>query len=81
MEINKLRQQPHLSASGLNDYLECGLLYKFARIDKRRPETISDSLVLGQAVHAVLAEFYQALQAGTRLSRGHLESAFDHHWE
>jgi putative RecB family exonuclease len=81
MEISELRQQPHLSASGLNDYLECGLLYKFARIDKRRPETISDSLVLGQAVHAVLAEFYQALQAGTRLNREHLESAFDHHWE
>ena len=43
MEISELRDQAHLSASGINDYLECGLLYKFSRIDKRQPESYSDS--------------------------------------
>ena len=81
MDISELRQQPHLSASGIGDYLECGLLYKFARIDKRRPERIADSLVLGKAIHAVLAYFYQELKGGGRLTQKHLEEAFDHHWD
>jgi putative RecB family exonuclease len=81
MEISDLREQPHLSASGVRDYLDCGLLYKFSRIDRRQPESISDSLVLGRAIHAVLADFYRELQAGRRLTRKHLEERFNHHWE
>ena len=81
MEINELRNQAHLSASGINDYLECGLLYKFSRIEKRQPEIYSDSLVLGKAIHRVLADFYLKLRAGTRLAQKNLEEAFDHHWE
>lgn len=81
MDINELRQQPHLSASGLNDYLECGLLYKFSRIDRLEPESISDSLVLGKAIHAVLAIFYRELKGGSRLTPKDLDEAFDHHWE
>jgi putative RecB family exonuclease len=81
MKISELRHQPHLSASGINDYLECGLLYKFSRIDKRQPESHSDSLILGRAIHRVLADFYHYLQAGTRIAQKHLEEAFDHHWE
>ena len=81
MDINDLREAAHLSASGIRDYLDCGLLYKFSRIDKLQPESYPDSLVLGQAVHRVLADFYQKLQAGIRLAQKHLEEAFDHHWE
>ena len=81
MDINDLRETAHLSASGIRDYLDCGLLYKFSRIDKLQPESYPDSLVLGQAVHRVLADFYQKLQAGIRLAQKHLEEAFDHHWE
>ena len=29
MTLQELRASPHLSASSLNDYMECGLLYKF----------------------------------------------------
>jgi putative RecB family exonuclease len=61
MEINELRKRAHLSASGISDYLECGLLYKFSRIDRREPEGYADALVLGKAIHAVLADFYQEL--------------------
>jgi hypothetical protein len=81
MKITELREQPHLSAAGINDYLECGLLLKFSRIDRLRPESYPDSLVLGQAVHRVLADFYQKLRAGTRLAQKHLEEAFDYPWE
>ena len=45
------------------------MLYKFRRIDRRRPESYSDSLVLGQAIHRVLADFYLKLQSGTRLAQ------------
>jgi putative RecB family exonuclease len=81
MEINQLREHPHLSVSGISDYLECGLLYKFSRVEKRQPESYSDSLVLGQAIHRTLANFYLKLQSGTRLAQKHLEETFDHHWE
>ena len=40
------------------------MLYKFSRIDKRQPESYSDTLVLGQAIHRVLADFYLKLQSG-----------------
>ena len=41
--ISEIRGQPHLSASSVNDYLDCGLLYKFSRIDKIQPEFRSDA--------------------------------------
>jgi putative RecB family exonuclease len=81
MEIHALRKQAHLSASGISDYLECGLLYKFSRIDKQQPEGYADSLMLGKAIHAVLAGFYKELKAGTRMSPKYLEEALDHHRE
>jgi len=81
MDISDLREKAHLSASGISDYLDCGLLYKFSRIDRRRPESYPDALVLGQAVHRVLAGFYQELKGGRRQDQKSLEEAFDHHWE
>ena len=81
MKITELRDQPHLSASGINDYLECGLLYKLSRVDRLRPESYPDSLVLGQAIHRVLADFYLKLQSGTRLAQKNLEESFSEHWE
>ena len=35
MELQELRKAVHLSASAINDYLDCGLLFKFGRIDIR----------------------------------------------
>ena len=34
MELSEMRKSPHLSASSVGEYVECGLLYKFAKIDK-----------------------------------------------
>ena len=31
MELSELRKTPHLSASGVNEYVECSLLYRFGQ--------------------------------------------------
>ena len=80
MDITSLRIKPHLSASGINDYCECGLLYKFSRVDKLKPESKSADLVFGSTIHAVLAEFYNGLSVGQQLSVEHLEEIFEAQW-
>ena len=41
MELSELRKKPHLSASGVNEYIECGLLYRFGRIDRLPKEFLN----------------------------------------
>jgi len=57
MDIQDLRKQPHLSASSIRTYLDCGLQYRFRYIDRLPPEFIAAELVLGKAVHRTL-EWY-----------------------
>ena len=59
MDIAKLRSQPHLSASAISEYIDCGLSYKFSRIDKIQPEFTSDALEFGSVIHKVLQNYYQ----------------------
>lgn len=54
MEISELRKKPHLSASSINSYLECGLQYKFSRVDKLKPDFTADTLVYGSAIHKAI---------------------------
>ena len=54
MDMSELRKEPHLSASSINDYIDCGLLYKLGRIDKLPPEFRSSDLELGSCVHRAL---------------------------
>ncbi len=81
MDLNDLRQKPHLSSSGIQDYIDCGLLYKFSRIDKLPPESKSAELVLGSAIHHVLAEFYKELAHGKKLTPDQLEEIFEAEWK
>jgi len=74
------KQLTHLSASAISDYVDCGLLYKFSRVDKLPPEFKSDALVYGTAIHAVLADFYQCLHEGRKISLTELHSLFADHW-
>ena len=55
MDIQELRNEPHLSASSVGDYIDCGLLYRFGRIDKIPPEFRADALEFGAVIHQVLA--------------------------
>lgn len=74
MELAELRKEPHLSASGISDYIECSLLYKFGRIDKLPPTFKSDSLVLGTALHKTIANFHEARKQGEILPEEKLKS-------
>ncbi len=81
MDLTKLRDQPHLSVSSISDYLDCGLMFKFGRIDKLQPEFKADALIYGTAIHAVLAEFYESLKNGKKMSPKILAEIFEVHWE
>ena len=50
MDLFELKKHPHLSASSVNDYIDCGLLYKFGRIDKLQRELVlPEYIFLSQA--------------------------------
>ncbi len=80
MTIQKLRQLPHISASGINDYVECSLLYKLGRVDRNQAEFLADSLLFGSAIHIVLAQFYQELIAGVKLQLSEILGLWDEAW-
>jgi putative RecB family exonuclease len=80
MSLKELRAAPHLSASSIGDYLDCGLLYKLGRIDKCEPEGKADALEFGTVIHLVLAELYQQKLAGIELSVKDLHESFERNW-
>jgi putative RecB family exonuclease len=80
MDLKDLRQKPHLSASSIQDYVDCGLLYKFSRIDKLPHESKSAELVMGSTIHHVLAEFYNELAQGKKLTTNQMEEIFEDQW-
>ena len=80
MDLYTLRQQPHLSISGILEFVECGLLYRFGRIDKLPMEFKSDNLEFGTVIHRVLAEFYQARMTGDRMPIKDVHQLFEHNW-
>jgi len=81
MSITDLRKQPHLSASAINDYIDCGLQYKFGRIDRLKPEYISDALVFGTVIHKVLDEFHQEKMTDTRMTLRDMHERFEKYWK
>jgi putative RecB family exonuclease len=80
MNIDELRERPHLSASSINDYLDCGLGFKFSRIDRAEPEYISATLLFGKCIHKVLEEFHQAKMNGRKRILDNLLERFEFHW-
>lgn len=80
MKLSDLRKEPHLSSSSVNDYVECGLLYKFGRIDKLPMEFKPDSLEFGSAIHLTLGEFYQFRMLGDLLSLKEVQRNFETNW-
>ena len=77
MDLSELRKEPHLSATGIQDYIDCSLLYKFSRIDKLPPDFRSDSLEFGKVMHKVLQERYQQKKIGNLLSAKDLHDIFE----
>lgn len=81
MDIAQLRKKPHLSVSSINTYMDCGLLYKFSRVDKVKPDFVSDNLVFGSSIHRMTAEFNQEKMIGNILSSDDLADLFKKDWE
>lgn len=81
MDIAALRTQPHLSASGISDYRECGLRYKFRRIDHIEPEFTSDSLVFGGVIHKALELFHLCRIDGIEFPLDELLEYFEELWK
>jgi len=81
MTLHELRNAPHLSVSAINDYTDCGLLYKLGRIDCFKPEFRPDAMEFGSAVHLVLAEYYQQKMAGVDLTLQEVHGLFEYHWQ
>ena len=81
MNLSDLRQKPHLSASSVNDYIDCGMLYKFSRVDRLRRELVADAMEFGTVIHKVLAEFYQAKMIGDRMMLKDIHQIFKKLWK
>ena len=80
MELQELRKTPHLSASAINDYLDCGLLYKFGRIDRIPASFTSDALEFGSAMHLTLADLHREKMIGNTMTIAELHDQFEHYW-
>ena len=81
MELAELRNKPHLSASSIGTYIDCGLKFKLAKIDRLKPEFISDSLVYGSAVHKVLECFHEARMHDEKLPLFQLLELYEKCWD
>lgn len=81
MELSELRKQPHLSASSIGEYVECGLLYKFSKIDKIPLAFKSDSLEFGSAIHRVLEQYYLEKMVGGALLLKDIHQVFEDTWK
>ena len=81
MTLSELRASPHLSASSINDYMECGLLYKFSRVDKIPIERTSYNMVFGSAIHKTLEKYYQAKMNLHHKSLSFLLEEFELDWK
>ena len=81
MKLEELRKKPHLSPSSINDYIDCGLLYRLSRIDRKIPDYIPDAMVLGTAVGNTLNEFNIQRSKNNILSIDDLHTIFESFWD
>lgn len=80
LSIQELRQSPHLSASSINSYMDCGLSYKFSRVDGIPPEFTADALLFGSCIHKALEEFNNAKRNKHQKSPEELQARFASAW-
>jgi putative RecB family exonuclease len=80
MELSDLRKQQHLSASGISDYIDCSLLYKFGRVDRIKFEFTADTLEFGTVIHRTLDDFYMGRMLKRPIGRKELQDKFEQYW-
>ena len=80
MSFKELYKGPHLSASSIGKYIDCGLLYKFSKIDKLQPEFVPDVLLFGSAIHWAIAHINQGRKVGFLLDLPDILGCFEEKW-
>jgi putative RecB family exonuclease len=75
-----MNHRPHWSYSGISQYLACPLRYYFQRILRLPQPSVGSSLVLGTAVHAVLAEYHRSVQEDEPTDVAKLHRVFSESW-
>ncbi len=80
MHIEELRMKPHLSASSINAYLECGLQYKLSRIDKMKPDFTPDALVYGSTIHKIIEQIQTIRMGGDNPVLEDMVALFEQFW-
>jgi len=80
MELWELRKEPHLSASSIASFIDCGLSYRFSKIDKLPIEFEADSLLFGSAIHLVLAQYFEEKMIGNSLPLKEMQQEFEDQW-
>ena len=80
MNLAELRKLPHLSASSIGTYIDCGMKYKLAKIDKLAPAFKSDSLCYGSTIHRVLEVYHEARMYNERVPLSMILELFEEYW-
>ena len=80
MVLSELRKLPHLSISSVNSWIDCGLMYKFGKIDKIPIEAKTDALEFGTVIHLVLGEYYEVKMIEERMSLKDVHNSSEEHW-
>ena len=70
----------HLSYSSISQYIECGLQYRFRKIDVIEPEFTSDALVFGSSIHKTLAKFNMHRADNISCKADNLKTWFEEYW-
>lgn len=67
----------HLSYSSVRQYMDCGLQFKFRKVDQLEPEHTSEALVFGLCVHKALAKFHQQRSENKPVNASELADWFE----
>ena len=81
MKLSDLRKEPHLSASSINQYIDCSLAYRFSKVDFIQIESVSDAMVFGSVLHKVVEFFHNERKAGEKPTLRGLHKLFEEYWE
>ena len=81
MDISELRKEPHLSASSINDYIDCSLLYNLVASISFRLNFVHPTLLnLDLSYTRSLKSYYRQKLEGNLLSAKDLHQLFEKAW-
>jgi putative RecB family exonuclease len=73
-------EEPHLSYSQINSYMQCGLKYRFNYIDRVEPEFTPSALQFGRAIHSGIQAFLQGSLEADPLRADQLVDIYHEEW-